>query len=267
MPTTTGFTHLFAFFPPWALEGNIRMILKRLTDAETRVKMRKSIENGKQIWPHEGDNWSLNLFKIMGWECARIMSVTTEKNKHLEGMTLCAVARERKMHPFEAACQLLIEEDGHILVFESMGIPDDNFTERSTFAGIKHPLVSISTDTILLGFGQPSFLFYGCYPKFLGRYVREKNMLSLPLAVRKITSLPAEHFGLKNRGMIKKGYYADIVVFDPDTIENRGQFHCPDMDPVGIHYVAVNGTLVVDGGNFIKPDKLPGRVIRRETPA
>lgn len=263
MPTTTGFTHMLAFFPPWSLEGGRERVVERLRDPEQRRRIRHSIEHGKMEWPHTGpDAWSLNLFRLMGWECARIMAVATEKNKPLEGRSLVDIARERKVRPFDAACDLLLEEQGHVLVFESMAEPDDAFTERSAFAGLKHPEVMISTDTILMGMGRPSSLFFGCYPFYLGRYVREKGLLPLETAVRKCTGLAAEHFNLKGRGKIAQGAFADIVVFDPETIASHACFKSPEQAPVGIEHVFINGVHVVEGETF-RGDLKPGRLLRR----
>jgi N-acyl-D-aspartate/D-glutamate deacylase len=262
MPTTTGFTHILAFFPPWALEGNRKDIIGRLKDREHRAKIRNAIEHGKMTWPHaEGDSWSLNLFRLMGWECCRIMSVASEKNRHLAGRQLVEIARERNQHPIDAACDLLIEEDGHVFVFESMAAPEDNLTERSTFAPLSDADVSISTDTILTGDGMPSHLFYGCYPKFIGRYVREKKLLPLERAIRKITSLPAEHFSLKGRGKIEKGAFADVVVFDLNKIATRATFDNPTVFPVGIEHVFINGAHIVNGDSFDVNAKA-GKVLR-----
>lgn len=263
MPTTTGFTHLLAFFPPWALEGTRADVVKRLHDPQERKRMRNDIEHGKMRWPHtEPDSWSLNLFQLMGYECCRVMAVGSEKNKRYEGMSLVDIAQERNIHPFDAACDLLIEEDGHVLVFESMAEPDDILTEYTTMAPLKHPEVSISTDTILMGMGKPSYLFYGCYPKFIGRYVRDKRLLSLETAIRKITSLPADHFRLKGRGRLEKGNFADVLVFDFDTIAMQGTFAEPDRPPSGIEHVFINGSHVVEKGKRVDT-KTHGRVLTR----
>lgn len=262
MPTTTGFTHLLAFFPPWVLTGNRETILDRLKSRKMRNKMLKSIEKGKTVWPHiEGDSWSLNLFKIMGWECARIMAVDTDKNKRYEGRSIISIAREMKKHPLDIACDLLIEENGKVLIFESMAEPDDNFTERSMFAPIKHPEVAVSTDTILMGFGKPSPLFHSCYPKFISRYVREKKMLPLETAIRKITSLPAKNAGVRDRGLLKENFYADILIFDFERIAPKGDFFDSEVFPDGIHYVIINGKIVLEEGNF-NPFPLSGKLIR-----
>jgi N-acyl-D-amino-acid deacylase len=263
MPTSSGFTHILAFFPPWALEGSQSDILHRLRDPGERRRIRESIEKGRPEWPHrDGNTWSLNLFKQMGWGCARIMSVATEKNRHCEGRQLIEIAAERGVHPIDAACDLLIEEKGHVLIFESMAEPDDTFTERSYFAGMKHPEVMISTDAILMGGGIPSQLFYGCYPRFIGRYVRDKKMLSLETAIRKTSRLAADHFLLAGRGRIAENAFADIVVFDFDTIGSRASFKNPAVFPDGIEHVFVNGSHVVDNGTY-HPETHPGKLLRR----
>lgn len=263
MPTTTGFTHLLAFFPPWVLTDNREAILNRLKSRETRERILKDILGGKMVWPHtESNTWSLNLFKVMGWECARIMSVVSEKNKEYEGMNLVAIGKKLGKHPLDAACDLLIEEDGKVLVFESMAQPDDNFTERSMYAPLKHPEVSVSTDTILMGFGKPSSLFYSCYPKFLSRYIRQKKMLSLETGVRKVSGLPAEHFNLKDRGILKENAFADITVFNPNTIASRSTFEKPDEKPEGIDHVFINGGHVVERGT-VRTELMAGRLLKR----
>ncbi len=253
MPTTTGFTHLLAFFPPWALEGGRADVLNRLKDRDLRKKMLHSIEHGKMEWPHTGpDSWTLNLFRLMGWECAHIMAVVSEKNKRYEGMNLVDIAKERGVHPFDAACDLLLEEEGHVLVFESIAEPDDLFTERTTFPSMAHPDVMISTDSILMGFGMPSPLFYGCYPRYLRRYCKELKLVKLETAVRKCSGLPAEHFRLKQRGLLKEGYYADVLVIDMDRIDSKACFRKPTETPVGVDEVIINGKRVVKEGNFQK---------------
>jgi len=264
MPTTTGFTHLLAFFPPWALTGDKEQIMSRIEDTEMRRRMLRDITTGRMIWPHvEGNTWSLNLFKIMGWECVRIMSVVSEKNKRYEGMHLPVIAKERGQHPFDAACDLLLEEDGRVLIFESLARPEDNFTERSMFAALKHPEVSVSTDTILMGFGRPSYLFYGCYPKFLSRYVRDKKMLGLETGIRKLSGLPAEHFKLKDRGFVREGCFADLLVLDMEKIDPNCSFVDPVGRPSGIEHVFINGGHVLKDGE-IDGSVQAGRLLRRE---
>ncbi|HOX28239.1 MAG TPA: D-aminoacylase, partial [bacterium] len=112
MPTTTTFTHMLAYFPPWVLQGTKADITNRLSNPRVRRMIKRDIENGDMKWPHTGRNsWSLNLFKILGWECTRIMSVVSNKNKHLEGRKIADIARERGKHPFDVTCDLLADEE------------------------------------------------------------------------------------------------------------------------------------------------------------
>lgn len=262
MPTTTGFTHVLAFFPPWSIRGTREEVLERFTDPEQRRRVRHSIEHGRMEWPHTGpDAWTLNLFRIMGWGCARIMAVESDKNRRYEGMSLSEIARERGVHPFDAVCDLLLEENGHVLVFESMAEPDDAFTERSMFAGFTHPDVMISTDAILMGAGMPSQLFYGCYPKYISRYVRDQKRLSLEAGIRKTTGLAAEHFRLDGRGHIEPHAFADVVVLDYGALGTPATFTDPARFPTGVEHVFINGRHVVNKDTFT-PEPLPGRLLR-----
>ena len=197
MPTTAGFTHLLAFFPPWALTGSREEVLARLRDPLKRAAMLSDIEQGRPAWPHRGrSDWSLNIMRQLGWDAVTIMAVHTQKNRPLEGRRFTEIAAERGKHPFDVMCELLLEENGQVLVFESLGEPDDPFTEQYTLPAITDSGTMITTDTILLGMGRPSYLFYGCYPKFIGRYVTELGLIGLPEAIARCTSLPAREFGI-----------------------------------------------------------------------
>ncbi|RJO63779.1 MAG: D-aminoacylase [Myxococcales bacterium] len=263
MPTSAGFTHLIAFFPPWSLAGGWSEIKKRLADPQTRREIRRSIEEGEPVWPHRGqDSWSMNLFKVMGWDCAYIMSVKSKKNAHLIGHGFAELADETGKHPFDVACDLLLEEEGRVLIFETATYPGDPLIEQSLRGTLLDPNVSIVTDTILLGFGMPSHLFYDCYPKFLGEYARERGELSLTEAIRKCTSLPTRQLRIASRGMIREGWFADLVVFDEKRIRSRSSAADPAHYPDGVRYVFINGRAVVDPDGY-HPQPLAGRLIRR----
>jgi N-acyl-D-amino-acid deacylase len=264
MPTTAGFTHLLAFFPPWVLTGNRQKVLERVSDPDTRREMLRDIEKGKPTWPHSGRNdWSLNIMRQMGWDAVTVMAVHSEKNRHLEGRLFTDIAEEQGKHPFDVMCDLLIEEDGQVLVFESMSEPDDAFTERYTFPALQDERTMISTDTILMGVGKPSYLFYGCYPKFIGRYVNEKKLVDLPEAVRRCTSLPAEFFGIEKRGLVREGYYADLLVMDAEGFRTEAVFRDPERFPAGLDDVIINGTPVVESGEVVA-GALAGSMLRKK---
>jgi N-acyl-D-amino-acid deacylase len=263
MPTTAGFTHLLAFFPPWVLTGNRDKVLARVSDPTQRKEMLRDIEKGKPTWPHsDRNNWSLNIMRQMGWDAVTVMAVHSEKNKRLEGRLFTDIAEEQGKHPFDVMCDLLIEEDGQVLVFESMSEPDDAFTERYTFPALQDDRTMITTDTILMGVGKPSYLFYGCYPKFIGRYVNDKKLLDLAEAVRRCTSLPAEFFGIEKRGLVREGYHADLLVMDPEGFRTEAVFRDPERFPAGLDDVIINGTQVVEGGKAVA-GALPGSVLRK----
>lgn len=264
MPTSAGFTHLLAFFPPWVLQDDLENVLTRLADPAQRKRIREDIEKGESTWPHRDDRtWSMNFFKLMGWDGAFVMAVVSEKNKKLEGLNFLQIGKMKNKHPFDAACDLLLEEKGRVLVFETVTHPGDDFVERSLFATMKDPNVSIVTDTILLGYGRPSHLFYDCFPKFISRYIRDFKSVSLQEGIRKCTSLPAAQLGIKKRGTIEEGYWADLVLFDLDKIETHSTFDKPEVFPSGVEYVTINGKAVLDPDGY-HPEPKAGCVIRRQ---
>ncbi len=266
MPTSAGFTHLLAFFPPWVFAVSDRKeILAGLRDKRLRKKMLRDIEKGDtRAWPHDRDDtWSMNFFKMMGWSGVSIMSVPSEKNRRLEGMNLVEIGKLWKMHPFDAACELLLQEDGKVLVFETLTHPGDDFIEESVLAPMADPNTSIVTDSILMPFGLPSHLLYDCYPKFIGTYIRDKQVISLERGIRKCTGLSVDSLGIKKRGYLKDGYFADLVLFDLNTIRSNSTFRDPKNSPDGVKMVVVNGEVVVDGEKYYK-DALAGHVLRRQ---
>jgi N-acyl-D-aspartate/D-glutamate deacylase len=264
MPTTAGFTHLMAFFPMWALTGGREQVLARISDKKIRKEILEDIEKGEPTWPHRGKNdWSLNIMKQLGWDAVTVMAVHSEKNKPLEGRRFTDIAEEQGKHTFDAMCDLLLEEDGKVLVFESLSEPDDLFTEKYTFPALQDPETMITTDTILLGMGKPSYLFYGCYPKFIHRYVYEKGLVDLPSAVARCTSLPARWFGIENRGLVKEGYFADLLVMRPEQFSTKAVFRDPENFPEGLDMVIINGKVVQDEEG-IHPEMRPGMVLRKQ---
>ena len=264
MPTAAGFTHLLAFFPPWVLEDDLASILGRLRDPKTRKRILNDIENGQSVWPHREDRaWSMNFLKLMGWSGVYVMSVVGEKNKVLEGRSLKELARDEKKHPFDVACDLLLEEDGQVLVFVTFTRPGDDFLERSLFAAMRDPHVSIVTDTLLLGCGRPAHLFYDCFPKYISKYVRDLKLISLEEGIRKCTGLPVSQLGIQRRGRLEEGFYADLVLFDLEKLGTQSTFEKPDVFPTGIEMVLINGRPVLEQGIY-HPEPFSGRLLRRQ---
>ena len=244
-PYTAYSTGLSIFFPQWSLEGGAKRFVERLKDRELREKMRD-----ETIESVIGNN---------SWESILIVEVNTEGNRPLEGKYVSEAAAERKQDPYEFTCDLLVEEDGDVSIV-GFGMSDDN-TERV----LKHPLVMLCSDGSALApygplsRGMPHPRNYGAFPLFLQVYVREKKLLSLPEAIKKMTSMPAAKMGLQDRGSIKKGNFADLVIFDCVTISDRATYTEPKQYPTGIDYVIVNGKIVVDHGQH--SGELPGKVL------
>jgi N-acyl-D-amino-acid deacylase len=267
VPTSQGFTTLFAFFPPYVVEGSKKQALERLQDKAFRRKILTDIETVEPDWPHrEGASWSFNYIKITGWGGLRVMAVTLEKNSWMEGKTFPEIGAELKKSPMDAMCDLLVEEEGKVLVFHTPTVPDDPLAFRSMWKGMVHPLSMPATDTILLPFGRPSHVFYDCFPRFIDFFVKKKPLLSLEEAIRKCTSLPAEVMNLKGRGLLKKGNTADIQIIDPETLGTTANFYNPRVSPSGIDTVMINGQIVLEQGEF-RDNVRAGTVIRGNTSA
>ena len=263
MPCSAGFAPLIPFLPPWIIGGSREEMMTRMADRGLRAEMLRDIEKGRPTWPHRGRNdWSLNIIRLLGWDAMIIMSVRGEKNKHLEGRRLTEIAAEQGRHPFDVMCDLLVEEEGSVFAFESLAEPEDAFTERAMFPTLKDTETMITTDALLLGFGKPYFLFYGCYPRFIGRYVNEKKLVDLPEAIRRCTSLPAEFFGIAKRGLVKEGYYADLLLMDAESFRTEACFRDPERFPEGLDTVIINGTPVVEEGKTMN-GTLAGKMLRK----
>jgi N-acyl-D-amino-acid deacylase len=244
-PYTAYSTGLSINFPQWALDGGAKEFVKRLKNRDLRKKMKaETMEKVK------GNN---------SWDSLLIAGVNTEKNRHLEGKYLPEGAALREQDPYEFACDLLIEEGGDVSIV-GFGMSDSN-----TELVLKHPLVMLCSDGVALApygpldRGVPHPRNYGAFPRFLGTYIGEKKLVSLPEAIKKMTSLPAAKMKLKDRGCIKKGHFADLVVFDPENISDKATYTEPKQYPEGIDYVIVNGRIVIDHDKHT--GELPGKVL------
>lgn len=240
-PYTAGMTSLATLLPPWAHEGGLEKLVERLKSPEERRKIRLDMEKGIPGWE--------NMAVTYGWENIHVSSVKTDKNSSLEGKNLVEIAKEKKKpNEFTALFDLLLEEEGQAtMVIFSM---DEDDVRRV----MTHPSQMVGTDSLsvapygIMSAGKPHPRFYGTYPRILGRYVREEGVLTLEDAIRRMTSLPAQRFRLKNRGMIMEGMWADITIFDSDTIIDKATYDDPHRYPEGIEYVLVNGHIVLERG-------------------
>lgn len=264
-PYVAGNSTLLAIFPPWALSGGVDRLLERLRDPMTRARIARSVERDIPGWPSwEPGGWPHNLSEATGWDNIMVLWVESSRNKELEGRMLREIAGERRRHPFDVAADLAIEEGGHVMALY-FGVNGDLEEEPGLERLIAHPWTSIETDAILIGRGKPHPAGHGTFARLLGHFVRDRGLLSLPDAVRRATSLPAQRVGLQGRGTLGEGNFADVVVFDPNAIADTTTYTSPDSPPRGIEHVLVNGRVLVEAG-AVRTASRAGRVLRRGDP-
>ncbi|MFH1243529.1 MAG: D-aminoacylase [Pseudomonadota bacterium] len=260
-PYTAAMTMMIAIYPPWALDGGWPEFVKRVQDPQTRKKIENDIATVVPKWPTWlPGSWPHNLVKAAGWKNIYIGYIPGEKNKAYEGINLAQLAEREGKSPFDAITDLMVEEGGAIsqLIF---GVSGDRENDAPIRAIIKHPLGGYATDAVDIGRGKPHPAAYGTYPRLLGKYVREERLLTLEDAIRRMTSFPANRLGIKRRGIIAEGYFADLVLFDPEIIKDKATYEDPRQFPDGIHYVIVNGEVLLEDGNLKK--LRPGKVLRK----
>jgi N-acyl-D-amino-acid deacylase len=261
IPYVAANTTFLAILPPWSLDGGVPRLLERLRDRETRKQIKHDIESVIPEWPTwRPGGWPHNLVEATGWENVWIMFVESEANKHLEGKSVTRIAQETGKDPFDVAADLILDEQGGVTALY-LGVSGDLDEEWALHQIIQHPDASIETDAFSLGRGKPHPGLYGSFPKVLGEFVRERKLMGVEEAVRKMTCLSAERFGLDDRGRLVEGNWADITVFDPETIWDHTTYLEPELTPSGIDYVLINGTLVVDHGR-VATETMAGAVIR-----
>lgn len=251
-PYAASCTFLSAVVPTWAHEGGTEKLIARLKDPKIRRRLAREIEEGIPGWE--------NPARDSGWDKIMIVSVSSEKNKDLEGKTIAEISESREENPADVTFDLLIEEEAAAMVvlFE--------MCEEDVHTVMKHPVTMVGSDGLavtpsgILGEVRQHPRSYGTFPRVLGKYVREKTVLTLEEAIRKMTSFPAQKLGLRDRGLIKEGMWADITIFDPSEIVDKGTYTDPNQFPKGIKYVIVNGKLVIEKGEHT--GFLAGKVLR-----
>ena len=245
-------TGLVDYIPPWVIfDGHAKMI-ELLTDPVTRAQIRQEIEASIE----KGDH----AYNTAPWENVQIAMIRSEKYKHLMGKRISLIAQEMDVDPLEFVFDLLVHENGAVktLVF----CMDE--TDIKTI--MRHPQTIISSDARALATygelckGSTHPRYYGAFPRILGKYVREENVLSLEDAIRKMTSMPAKIMGMDTRGILAQGMVADMLVFDPETVADMATFESPHQYPIGIDKVIIAGDIIIDQG--IHSEKLCGQVIK-----
>jgi N-acyl-D-amino-acid deacylase len=247
-PYIAGSTMLSVILPPWAHDGGTDRLMDRLQNRSLRERMIRDIEQGIPGWD--------NFVDFAGVDQIFVTSVKTEANRDLIGKSLAEIGELRGVAPLDAAFDLLLAEENAVSMVDFYGL------EEHVVRCLTRPEQNVCTDG-LLG-GRPHPRVYGSFPRVLGKYVREENALTLEDAIRKMTAKPAEVFGFKRRGFLKVGNFADIVVFNPETIIDKGTFVDPVQSPEGINHVLINGRVVLSAGKLAP--ELAGKVLRKSAP-
>jgi N-acyl-D-amino-acid deacylase len=248
-PYTTAVNPLRNVLPAWVQEGGAARMLQRLGDATARDGIRAEVaERG------------LNAFgRLPSWEAVRISTSPAEPDE--VGRTIADIAARRGCDPVDAVCAILVADRGATRGLIAAMHEDD------VRAFVARPWVLVGSDGRAFGPGGPLARdlphprFYGTFPRILGHYARDLGLLTLPQAIHKMTGAPAAALGLADRGVLRPGAAADIIVFDPVSIIDRATFDEPRRHPAGVTHVIVNGVAVIDAGAHT--GALPGRVLRR----
>lgn len=250
---TAWFNSFSAIVPPWAHDGGDAKMIERLKDPTTRAKIKADMLNPSSDWDNE---WQ----EVPGPDAFLIAVVQNPELLPLQGKRLTDVAQMWHEEPIDAALDLLIKDQGFTMAAVSaMSQPDVTLA-------LQQPWVSIDNDSQgtapegILGKEHPHPRAYATFPRILSKYVREDHALTLPDAIRKFSALAAQRVGLTDRGVLKAGMWADVVVFDPAKVHDVATFENPNQLSVGMDYVLVNGVPVVSDGKMT--NALPGKVLR-----
>ena len=247
-----GATGLDAAMPPWVQEGGHKAWVNRLKDEDIRRKVKQQMLTSSNDWE--------NLFLAAGPEKMLLVGFKSEALKPLTGKTLTEVAEMRGTSPAETVMNLVIEDDSRVGTIYFL------MSEQNIKKKIAIPWMAFDSDAASL---EPEGVFlkrnphpraYGSFARLLGKYARDEKIIPLEEAIRRLTSFSAENLGLKRRGSLKPGHLADIVIFDPESIQDHATFEKPHQYSTGVHHVFVNGTQVLKDGEHTGAK--PGRVVR-----
>jgi N-acyl-D-aspartate/D-glutamate deacylase len=247
-------TGLDAIIPNWAHAGGTDSLLARLADPETRARLRAELSGDEQ-----GTDWRIGT-SAGGPQGVMIAGVSVDSLRKYQGMRLSEVAEARGQEVVDALMDVLLADRANTsAIYFSMSEDDLEYALRQPWVSVGIDAGARAADSTVTG--KPHPRAYGSFPRILCRYVREQGVLTLPDAVRKFTALPAARVGLDDRGVIKAGLYADLTLFDPNTVCDRATFEEPVQTSVGIRHVLVNGVPVVRDG--AATGARPGRALRR----
>jgi N-acyl-D-amino-acid deacylase len=241
-PSEWAATRLLIQLPQWVQAGGPAPLKERLADPAVRDRLRGEFAARGAAYTSPA-----------GWADVRLAAFHRPENLRWESQTIADVMRETGHDALDVICDLLLSED------LGVGQVTSGPWSETLRLFVKHPIGMVGTDSTFLG-AKPSPRTWGSFPRILGQFVRDEALLSLEEAVRKMTSAPAARLGLRDRGVIRDGAVADLVVFDPATVRSTATYDEPRSYPVGIEHVIVGGTPVVDGG--VHTGATPGRALR-----
>jgi dihydroorotase/N-acyl-D-amino-acid deacylase len=247
------FNTFSAFIPPWAHDGGDAKLVERLKDPAIRARIRREMETPSTEWDNE---WQ----EIAGPEAILVSVVQNQQLLLLQGKTIAAIAKLWNKDAIDTIFDLLIQDNAftEVAVF-GMSEPDVSLALQQPWVSVDNDSQGTAPDG-LLGQEHPHPRAYGTFPRILRKYVREEGKLKLEEAIRKFSALPAQRMRLGDRGVLKAGMWADVVIFDPQTITDRATFENPNQLSEGMQYVLINGVPVIDGGKAT--NALPGKVLR-----
>lgn len=252
-PYIAGSTSLSACLPPWALEGGTEKMLARLKDMRIRQQLKKEITTDSKEWE--------NIYLGSGGAGGVLIgSVVNRDLEPMQGKRLAQIAEEQSKEPLDALFDLILADHGQTgAIYFMMSEDDMRAAMRASFVSFCTDSGARANDGPLAG-SKSHPRGWGSYPRILGRYVRDEHLLTLAQAIHKMTGLPAQRVGLRDRGLLRTGAYADITVFDPKQVIDRATFELPNQHPEGIKFVIINGQISVDDGR--RTPALAGRVLR-----
>ncbi len=248
---TAWFNSFSAFVPPWAHDGGDAAMVARIKNPVQRARIRDSML-------HDA-NWDNEWLEIAGPEGVTVAVTVDPKLKPLQGKNIAEIAKARGKDPIDCILDLLAEDPGMEVVVAGMSQSDVDDALKQPWVSVDNDSSGASPDGVL-GEEHPHPRGYGAFPRILRIYVREQHLLTLPDAIRKFSALPAARMRLADRGVIKDGMWADIVIFDPDRIRDLSTYENPNQLAVGMECVLVNGVPVISEGKMTQA--LPGKVLR-----
>ncbi len=239
---TAGGTGLEATIPSWAQEGGTDSLKARLANPQIRARLKREVETGSEGW------WNI-IKSAGGWTGIVLVNARNPANAKYEQQTIAQIAREQNKDPADVAWDLVAQGSGRVMaIYHMMGEPDIETALRFPWTSIGSDAGAVAQIGAPDATGLPHPRSFGNFPRVIAKYVKQRNVLTLTEAIRKMTGWPAARMRLANRGTIDVGNWADVTIFDYDTIEDKATYEKPMEFPTGIEWVLVNGVVTIDRG-------------------